>query len=68
MAVKITKITHGTKNFNATMKNLMMRMIVTKPTIRAMIAVNSDITYLLIVMSQLFGVIPLFLHRLMGMT
>lgn len=68
MAVKITKITHGTKNFNATMKNLMMRMIVTKPTIRAMIAVNSDIVYLLIVMPQLFGVIPLFLHRLMGMT
>jgi hypothetical protein len=50
------------------MKNLMMRIIVTKPTIRAMIAVNSDIAYLLIVMSQLFGVIPLFLHRLMGMT
>lgn len=46
MAVKITKITHGTKNFNATMKNLMMRIIVTKPTIRAMIAVNSDIAYL----------------------
>ena len=68
MAVKITKITHSTKNFNATMKNLMMRMIVTKPTIRAMIAVNSDIVYLLIVMPQLFGVIPLFLHRLMGMT
>ena len=68
MAVKITKITHGTKNFNATMKNLMMRIVVTKPTIRAMIAVNSDIVYLLIVMPQLFGVIPLFLHRLMGMT
>jgi hypothetical protein len=50
------------------MKNLMMRIMVINPIMRAMIAVNSDITYILIVMSQLFGVIPLFLHRLMGMT
>lgn len=68
MAVKMIKITHGAKNFNATMKNLMMRIMVINPIMRAMIAVNSDITYILIVMSQLFGVIPLFLHRLMGMT